>query len=239
MGPSVARVAGTGVLGLDPAGAVVALTAVTLGAGRRALSALVVSYYVTIVCLGVGATYATRMLSGTDTVRRWTAFGRVHHLLGLAECAVGALLVIAAAALWWRAGHPRGVEPPPAAEPDTATTGRLGTPRALAAAGVALAASLVVDPAFAVMTVSLSGASGWAMVSDWVLWASISQAPMLVLWATVLAARRGPFRDRVTGALRRGLAHSGAALRIAMVVVAVVLLRSGVHRLGMAAAGGG
>ena len=99
MGPSVARVAGTGVLGLDPAGAVVALTAVTLGAGRRALSALVVSYYVTIVCLGVGATYATRMLSGTDTVRRWTAFGRVHHLLGLAECAVGALLVIAAAAL--------------------------------------------------------------------------------------------------------------------------------------------
>ena len=243
MSVSVAHLVSIGVLGLDPAGVVVALAAVSLGVRRRGLTVLVSSFGVAIVVLGTAATWLAGLLSHTAAVRWVTDTWHAHHLLCVAELLLGAALLIAAGVLVLRTGRP----PSPASDeassdesvPDGTmrAAGRLDGPRALTVAGVAVAASLMLDPAFAVLAVSLTGTPSWALPPAWLLWAGISQLPMLLLWAVAGLSRRGVLLDRVSGWIRRALTHSGLVLRIGLVVLGLVLVRAGLHRIGLSATG--
>lgn len=227
----VARTGAVGLLAFDPAGALLALAAISLGVRRRGLATLTAAYVGVMVALGLAATALVHLLQGTRPAELAVDFWHRHHLLGLVELVAGLALIVTSAVLWWRAHRAR-------ARPDGETrgdedagpgrierlAGNLTGTRGLAGAGALLAASLLMDPAYPVMAVATQPFPLWSLVPAWAVWALISQSLMLVLVLATFLDRGDRLLDRVTAATRRALVHTGLVVRVVLLVAGLVLV---------------
>lgn len=209
---------GAGLLGFDPVGAVVAVGALSLGAGRRGMAALLVSYLATITVLGTGLAVALRYGLGAVHLRHLLHSGRV---LTIIELVAGVGLIVAAGILFARRGRPR--------------TGREKrrvpvSPKGLALAGAGVAASLLIDPGFLVLGAVCAPHHPSSYPPAALYWGLWSQVLMVIVCLAVLVDRRG----RLTNAERRWVdavtAHLPTVTTVVLALVGVALLVDGLHR---------
>lgn len=240
-GGFAAEVVGIGALGFDPAGAVLALAAIGAGARRGSLTALVAAYLAAITLLGAAATLAVRTLAGSRRVLELEGAVRAHHLVGVGEVAVGAVLLAAGVVLLVSravsARRTRGRDRAHAAEPGETPAiarrrpGALTRPLVLALGGVAVAVSLLADPAFALLAVAARDQPAWQWLPAWLAWGALSQVLLVTVWAAALLDRRGRLLDRVGGAVRAVASHSRVLLAVLLAGAGGYLLVAGVLRL--------
>jgi hypothetical protein len=187
---------GLGLAGLDPAGALIAVAALAAGARDRSVLAYGVVAILgtvlvgTVLSLGIGTE-----LAQVD----WLALLPVGRLAAIIEIALGVgLLVWAVVRLTRRTVH--------APKPRRVRAGTAG----LISTGALFALSAVLDPTFVAVTVLAGrGPSPVAVVVAQLLWAVISQAPLVFL---LVAIARGGHQaaverftrwwDRIKPALR-------------------------------------
>lgn len=175
MGELVPTALGLGLAGLDPAGALIAAAALAAGARTRSVVAFGLVALLGTVLLGVTLSLAL----GTELARiDWLALlpvGRVAAWIGLTLGV--SLLVWAVARLVRRTVH--------APKPRRVRAGTVG----LVSTGALFALSAVLDPTFVAVTVLAGRTPGAvAVVVAQLLWALLSQAPLVFL---LLALARG------------------------------------------------
>lgn len=224
------RILGIGALAFDPAGAVLALAAITVGARRRGITALSVAYLVAMTAIGIIGTFAVRALAHAAWVRSLIDLVVRHHLVGWGEIATGVGFVAVAAALWIRARR-RG-EKPPSPPGGGRLARRLTSDLALVGGGVFLAVNMIADPAFTLLAVTVREAPVLWWIPAWVVWAVLSQSLMLVLWVVTLVDREGRLVDRTARAVRAGIARSGGLVRLGLLALGVLALWDGSGRIG-------
>lgn len=180
MGALLATVLGLGLAGLDPAGALIAVGALSAGARDRAVllyGAIVLAGTAllgTLLSLTLGA-----RLAGVD----WSVLLPAGRTGAVIEVVVGVAL------LAWAAIRLRG-----GARAPRTRRARTGS-ASLSGAGVLFTASAVLDPTFvAVVVLAGRGQDVPAVVLAHVLWAVVSQAPLVVL---LVAVARGAHQRAV------------------------------------------
>lgn len=227
------EVVALGGLGFDPAGAVLAVAALGAGARRRALSALVVAYLVTITVLGVTATAIVRAAAGTTRVIELERWARTHHLIGIGEVVIGGALLVAAliVVVLGRGRTPDRAETPEPRGIIGRSAAALRRPGPVALGGALVAVSLVVDPAFGLLGVAARDQPLWHWPAAWLAWGALSQILLLAVWVTVLLDRRGQITELIAAAVQWVVARSRFLLVALLVVVGLYLLINGVPRL--------
>lgn len=210
---TLAAVIALGVAGFDPLGALTLIAAVTAGARRAAIAAL------TLVTLG--GTWLLCVV-GSSTVGALLR-GLVHRLDVVPREVWGwVALVVGLALIGWGVWRLMRREPPtPEHHPRTRGTG-VGT---LAAGGVVVALSVLLDPAFYGLVAVSSGhhlgarllhAGIWSILSHWLL-IVLALATLTGGYARVHAAMealRARWAPRLTSALSILLVVGGAAVAV-------------------------
>lgn len=162
-----------GLAGLDPTAALLAVAALVAGATSRALTAFVLTVMIGVPVVGtvLSLTVAAR-LADLDW-RVLVPQGRLGAVLGLV---VGLALLITGIVRLVRHPRPR---------PSSPQARRVGT-LAMVGAGAVYVGSLLIDPTFVAVTV-LAGRSRdpLVVVSMQLIWALLSQSPLLLLLLTV------------------------------------------------------
>lgn len=197
-----------GLAGLDPTAALLAVAALVAGATSRALTAFVLTVMIGVPVVGtvLSLTVAAR-LADLDW-RVLVPQGRLGAVLGLV---VGLALLITGIVRLVRHRRPR---------PSSPQARRVGT-LAMVGAGAVYVGSLLIDPTFVAVTV-LAGRSRdpLVVVSMQLIWALLSQSPLLLLLLTV--GRFG--RQRAVEWFRAGWARIQPALQL---IVTAALLVAG------------
>lgn len=203
---------GLGLAGIDPAGLLLALAALTAGTRERTVLAFTATVVVGTALLGslLSLTVGQQLQDGD-----WVALLPPDWLGALIEAALAAVLLV------WVGVRLRR---PQARPPRPAKRGRTGT--GLLAAGLLFAASAPLDPTFVGLVV-LAGRdeSAVSVGLAHLLWITVSQLPLVVLAVAILLRRHDRavawLRD-VTPRVRPTLARLGtAALAVAGLVMAV------------------
>ncbi len=227
MGDYVAAATAAGILGLDPVGAVVAVSALSLGAGRAALRAQLLAYLAAITVFGVVARLLVQ--AGSDLAPVEAARRAVEAVLGsartvsLVELTLGVVLVAAAAVLSTRLGRVR----PARTDRREPTI----TPAGLALAGVGVATSLLVDPGFLAMVTLAAQHGPWTAVPAFLYWGVWSQALMVAVIVADLADPDGRLVARLRRFVDTVRARGSALTTILLAVLGAVLAVDGAHRL--------
>lgn len=227
MGDYVAAATAAGILGLDPVGAVVAVSALSLGAGRAALRAQLLAYLAAITVFGVVARLLVQ--AGSDLAPVEAARHAVEAVLGsartvsLVELTLGVVLVAAAAVLSTRLGRVR----PARTDRREPTI----TPAGLALAGVGVATSLLVDPGFLAMVTLAAQHGPWTAVPAFLYWGVWSQALMVAVIVADLADPDGRLVARLRRFVDTVRARGSALTTILLAVLGAVLAVDGAHRL--------
>lgn len=173
MGELIAAALGLGVAGLDPAGALIAVAALSAGARDRSVMAFGIVVLLGTALLGTVLSLAI----GTELARiDWLALLPVGRVAAVVEIVIGIALL--AWAMTRLAG--RTVRAPKPRRMQAGTVGLVTT-------GALFAASAVLDPTFVALTV-LAGRepSTAAVVTAQLLWAFISQAPLVFLLVAIV-----------------------------------------------------
>lgn len=228
MGDYLAAATAAGILGLDPVGAVVAVSALSLGAGRAALRAQLLAYLAAITVFGVVARLLVQ--AGSDLAPVEAARHAVEAVLGsartvsLVELTLGVVLVAAAAVLsTTRLGRVR----PARTDRREPTI----TPAGLALAGVGVAASLLVDPGFLAMVTLAAQHGPWTAVPAFLYWGVWSQVLMVAVIVADLADPDGRLVARLRRFVDTVRARGSALTTILLAVLGAVLAVDGAHRL--------
>lgn len=202
---------GLGLAGLDPAGALIAVAALAAGARDRAVLAYGLVALLGTALLGTGLSLALGAeLAQVD----WIALVPAGRIGAIIELAVGLGLLIWAVARLTR----RQVRAP---KPRRVRAGVAG----LAGTGAVFALSAVLDPTFAAMTVLAGRASSpVSVVAAQLLWAVVSQAPLVFLLVAV--ARGGHERavQRFTRWWDRARPWAGRIVTAALILVGALLM---------------
>jgi len=189
---------GLGIAGVDPAGALIAISALAAGARDRHVVAFAAVSVLGTAALGVVLPLTVGQELGAV---EWRGVLPPDRLAALVE------LLVAFGLLAWGVVRLRrtGARPP---KPSTGRTG--GT--ALVGLGAAFAASAVLDPTFVGLVV-LAGRAGSVpgAVAAHLLWIIVSQVMLVVLAAAILLRRHDP----VVAWFQRLLARIRPALAIA------------------------
>ena len=235
-GDYLAAATAAGLIGFDPVGAFVAVAAVSLGASRRGLVALVAAYLAAVAGLGTAITLAVRAGLHADSLRGFLPSVRT---LTLAEIAGGGLLVAAGAVMALRARQGTRHEDDAASRKPSTSQRRLSASvPGLAAAGVGVAVSLVVDPGFLMLVAVCAPHPAWTYALVFTYWGVWSQILMVAFCAAALLDRNG----RLVGPLRRTVevirARSHAVAAVVLAVFGLALVLDGAHRLGALLVGG-
>lgn len=211
MGGLLVTALGLGLAGLDPAGALIAVAALAAGARTPAVLLYGAVAIVGTALLGtvLSLTLGSR-LAGVD----WTALipgGRGGALL---ELGVGLALLIWAALRLLR----REVRAP---KPRRGRTGSAG----LVAVGALFALSAALDPTFVALVVLAGRGQGLLAVAlAHVLWAVLSQAPLVLVLAAAAGGRHQRVVERFGGWWQRVQPRVRRLVTGALVLVGVVLL---------------
>ena len=215
MGELLVAALGLGLAGLDPAGALIAVAALSAGARDRA-----VALYGILVILG------TAVFGSILSLSIGARLANVDWLALIPAGRAGAVLeiVLGAGLLAW------------AALRLTRTTVRAPKPRrvragawGLVGTGLLFTLSAVLDPTFVALTVLAGrGADVAAVCVAQLLWALISQAPLVLL--LVVMARGGHERavGRFTSWWERARPVAKTLMTVALVLIGLVLVVDGV-----------
>ncbi|SBM43952.1 Hypothetical protein PFR_JS2_1793 [Propionibacterium freudenreichii] len=219
VGEAFAGIAGLGIAGFDPLGALALMAAMALGARRRAIATLLVTTVATIVVTGF-------VLS--STVGTW-AIAQIHRLHDPGHIVWG-LIVLAAGVglLAWAIVRLVRVPQP---KPDDAT--RSGhSVGMLAVIGIGVGLSAFIDPAFYGLLVVAGGIHSWPMrLGGIVLWACLSQIALLALSGAVFAGAFAPVHRFITRVRQQWGARASRFASWALLVIAVIICVEGAFEL--------
>lgn len=194
------------------------VAALALGAKRRGVLALLLTYLATIAVIGTAVTLTIRFGAAALHLERYRPPA---HILTIGEIGLGAALVVAAVVLAVRRRTPG-----PKREPRRVPV----TPLGLGIAGATVAASLLIDPGFLVLVAVCAPHHPWTYPLAFAYWGAWSQILMVAVCVVVLLDRAG----RVTAAMQRVVAAVVRRLpKVTVIVLAVIgllLMLDGGHR---------
>ena len=210
---------GAGLLGFDPVGAFVAIGALSLGASRRGMAALLLSYLAVITALGTGLALALRLGLGAAHLRHLL---HSEQVLTVIERVAGVGLLIGAGVLFVRRGRPR--------KPHQERRIPVST-RGLALAGAGVAVSLVIDPGFLVLGAVCARHHPTTYPAAALYWGLWSQVLMAAVCVAVLVDRRGRLTKPIRHWVEAITGHLPTVTTIVLALVGVVFVADGIYRL--------
>lgn len=173
-------VAGLGVAGLDPAGALIVVAALAAGARRRAVVAFAVTTLVVTVAMGVSL---SALLGPRLAAIDWSVLDLPDPMWIVLDLGLAAILLVWSIRRGRRRDAPAAAPTAPPARRATSTVG-------LAGMGVLFGLSAALDPTFiAVVVLAGRGEPLWWIVVAHLLWVLLSQAPLFALATATLANR--------------------------------------------------
>lgn len=208
MSAYLAEMAGLGMVGFDPLGAIIMLA--FIAGGSRFFHTLVFTLVNWLVTVLVAVVVGLAFTAVAATLRSWAA------AVPLWVWALAEVLAAAGLLVWAIVRLRRGPGAPSQREPRPASVWTVG----LVSAGFALAA--FVDPGYSGAIVVSATHPIWETTIGMTLWFALTQSPLIVLCVAAgvgKTAAAGAWLQKMIGRMRRPISYGITALIIAVVVL--------------------
>lgn len=201
---------GLAVAGLDPIGALVIIPAVLSGTRRRVIALFPI--------FTVAATLVVGLLLGESIgfVLDWlrNAFSMSDTTRGVLQLVVAVLLAV------WVVKKLRTSEEP---EAPKVRRSLLSTPLGLTLAGTGWGAASLTDPSFYALAAIASSEPLWLAGVMYLLWGTLSQAPLMVLMIALIAGRNSHQVQRAMDWAEKSMKPAQTVMTVLLGVLAVLL----------------